>query len=313
MLIIAPRSDLPAGVRQKIESVSPDIKLIATKDRAVLEQYWPEVEVMFGGRLTPALLSKCKKLRWVQATSAGVERYLFPEFIASDIILTNVRGMHAQTITEHVLLLMLAWTRRFRILLNQQREKVWQDQPMQLLAGKHLLIIGLGGIGCRIAEVCHALGMRVAGVDIYDKQLPVLSAFYHPQELHRALPQADFVVVAVPLTEKTRGMIGAQEFSLMKNTAYFVNIGRGKVVDEQALVAALQSGQIAGAGLDVFAEEPLPPDSPLWQMANVYLTPHLAGSMPDYLDHAADIFCENLHRYLKGEKLKNLVNKRTGF
>lgn len=311
-LIVAPR-ELPVHLKEKITAVSPNVKLITTDDKDVLARYWPQMEILLGGRMDKELLLQCPNLRWVQTTSAGVERYLFPEFRDSDIRLTNVRGMHAQTITEHIFMFMLALARHLRLYIVQQKAHYWNRQEVELLFNKNLLIIGLGGIGQHAAQLGNAIGMKVTAVDVTDKQLPFVEKTYLPSQLNLALATADYVVMAAPHTKDTNQMMGEAQFATMKETAFFINIGRGKTVDESALIEALQNRVIAGAGLDVFETEPLPKDSPLYDMSNVLITPHMAGNMPDYMDHAVEIFCENLERYLKGQPLHNEVDKQAGF
>jgi len=314
-IVISPR-ELPKHVVKQIEQVHKDIKLIATEDNNILEEYWPQAEIIFSGKINADTLAKCKNLRWIQETSAGIERYFYPEFLKRDIILTNVKGMHGQTISEHIFMMMLAHARNLKKYIHQQQTHLWQKHgidEVDLLHHKVFLVIGLGGIGQKVAQIATAFGMRVEGIANTPKDLPFVEKTYTPDQLNQALPNADYIVVAVPLTKKTKGMIGAQEFSLMKKDAFIVNIGRGLVIDEQAMIKALQEGQIGGAGLDVFSNEPLAEDSPLWDMENVIITPHVAGHMPDYLGEAVKIFCSNLHCYLEGHKLENLVDKNMGY
>jgi len=311
-MIIAPR-ELSQDLVDKIERVHKDIELIATKDDTVLEKYWSQAEIIFGGKINAEILAKCKNLRWIQTAGAGVEHYLFPELLESDIMLTNVKGMHGQTISEHIFMMMLAHTRNLKKCIQQQQTHAWQKHKVELLHNKVLLVIGLGGIGQKAAKIGNAFGMRVEGIANTPKDLPFVGKTYTPNRLNQALPTADYIVIAVPLTEKTKGMIAAPEFSLMKRDAFIINIGRGLVIDEQAMIKALQQDQIGGAGLDVFIDEPLGENSPLWDMENVIVTPHIAGLMPDCLGEAVKIFCVNLRLYLKGHKPENLVDKDAGY
>jgi phosphoglycerate dehydrogenase-like enzyme len=212
---------------------------------------------------------------------------------------------------------MLAFIRQLPLVIRQQGEHKWQSPPgetLEELYQRTLLVVGLGAIGERIARVGNALGMRVAATrrTVADPP-PYVDALYTPDRLLEVLPQADFVVLAAPLTKETFHMIGERELQTMKQGAFIVNIGRGKLIDEAALIRALQEDRIAGAGLDVFETEPLPPESPLWDMANVIVTPHYAGASPRYHERAMPIFLDNLQRYRDGAELRNLVDKRAGY
>ncbi len=273
-------------------------------------------------------------LRWVQLNSAGVNHVIQHPLFASGVMFTTTSGLHAINIGEYVLASILAWTRHLPELLDLQRKKQWPSdrwmccQPTEL-RGSTLGIIGYGSIGREVARLAKAFGMRVLAVKrrresagehgafelagLGDPAGVLPDALYGPEQLREMLAQCDFVVLAVPLTQETRGMIGEAELRAMKSTAYLVNIGRGEVCDEAALIHALQGQEIAGAGLDVFTQEPLPDTNPLWTLPNVILTPHISGFTPHYEQRAVDIFCENLRRYIKGQPLLNLVDKSTGY
>ncbi len=313
MLNILSPAELSQEIQDEIQSVSKDINLYVTKDEEELEILWPNIDIMFSGRITPEILTKAKNLKWFQATSAGVDRYMFKEFIESNILLTNVRGMHGQTISEHVLMKMLTISRKLPLALKQQEQKVWNRYEVDLLYDKNILIIGLGGIGKRVAELTNALGMNVYGVDINTNQADYVKKVYTPKDLKEALPQADFIVLAPPLTDETYHMISDDEFSCMKENVVFINISRGKVVNQASLIKALEANMIGFAALDVFENEPLEESSPLWDMNNVIITPHIAGSMPNYLNNATKIFIRNLKKFINNEPLDNLVDKDVQF
>lgn len=311
-LILCPR-ELDDSILEKINNVSDEVKLIATKDEKVIEKYWPKMDILFSGRLNSEELSKAKNLKWIQATSAGVDYYMFDEFIDSEVKLTNVRGMHGRTISEHVLMMMLAISRNLPTALANQEKKVWNRYKADLIYDKKLVIVGLGGIGQKLAELASKIGVKVIGVDINDPSLPFVEKVYHSDKIKEALSKGDFVVIATPLTEETYHMISKEEFNSMKKTATFINIARGKVVDQDALYKALYENVIANAAIDVFEEEPLEKTSPLWDLDNIIITPHVAGTMPEYMDNASDIFVENLKLYLQGKELNNLVDKSLQF
>ena len=290
-----------------------------------------EVLYTFGALPRP---EQAPHLRWVQLNSAGANRVIQHPLFASDVMFTTVSGLHAINIGEYVLASILAWTRHLPELLDLQRKKQWPSdrwarfQPTEL-RGSTLGIVGYGSIGREVARLAKAFGMRVLAVKrrtesagehgafelagLGDPAGVLPDALYGPEQVREMLAQCDFVVLAVPLTQETRGMIGEAELRAMKPAAYLVNIGRGEVCDEAALIHALQDKWIAGAGLDVFTQEPLPQTSPLWTLPNVILTPHISGFTPHYEQRAADIFCENLRRYIAGQPLLNLVDKSTGY
>jgi phosphoglycerate dehydrogenase-like enzyme len=253
----------------------------------------------------------------VQSGGAGVEWFLTPDFIASPVVLTNAAGVYAVPIADHVMALVLHFSRQFNNLLRKQAKREWAEWGefgAGELLDKTLGIVGLGGIGAEVARRAKGFGMRVIAV----RRRPQLTS-EHADEVRGAedlawlLAESDFVALCSALTHSTRHLIGQAELRLMKPTAYLINIARGGLVDEAALVTALQSAEIAGAGLDVFEEEPLPKESPLWDMPNVMITPHDAGSSPRSGERLMDLFCENLRRYIAGEPLLNVVDKEAGY
>lgn len=272
-----------------------------------------DAEVFLGPEPTPELIRRARKLRWIQLGGAGIERFLFPELVNSDIVLTNARGTTGAPIAEHVMALVLAFTRRLHITLVSQREKVWETHanlPVIEIAGETMGIIGLGGIGLQVAKRAHAFEMRVLAVDPTPAGRPdYVESIQGPDGLHDMLGESDFVVVCCPQTHETEGMIGVEELRVMKRSAFLFNVGRGPIVDQEALIAALRSGEIAGAGLDAMTPEPLPPDSPLWSMPNVIITPHHAGQSTKAPARRFQLYCENLKAYIKGKPLKSVVDK----
>ncbi|SFN92617.1 Phosphoglycerate dehydrogenase [Bradyrhizobium sp. Rc3b] len=231
-----------------------------------------------------------------------------------DIIVTNVRGMHGGLIADYVMggLTMLNWD--FRKLLSEQAERKWNFRSVTPLADKTLGVVGLGSIGVSIARRAKSAGMTVLGAK-RDISVPVegIDRLFGSNELKDLLPLCDFVVLAVPATPETVGLIGVDEIACMRRDAFLINIARGCVVVESELIRALQAGRLAGAMLDVFEREPLPQDSPLWDMPNVIVTPHISGIVMDYVERAFEIVAENIERYLKGLPLKNLIDLRRGY
>jgi D-2-hydroxyacid dehydrogenase (NADP+) len=283
---------------------------------ARLEVLLAQVDVLFGLRFIPGLIKRSPRLKWIQTMSAGVENILSTEVVDSRVVLTNVSGIHTVQITELVLGMILAFSKHLPQCLENQKKKKWERFAPVILRGKTLGIVGLGSIGTGIARAGKNLGMRVVGTRRSIKaarRTRYADMVYPGDQLDRLLEESDYIVLALPYTPQTDRIIGEKELAKMKPSAFLVNIGRGRTVDEDALVSALQEKRIAGAGLDTFAIEPLPAASPLWEMPNVIITPHVAGTAEDYLVKATDIFCENLKRYLEGRRLINVVDKKRGY
>ena len=306
--------DLLDRVRSVIQG---DMEIAVQRDVPARSE---EVEIA-AGWVTPEAVLRLPNLRWLQHWAAGVDRFTSrPDIMARDFILTTGSGVHAIPISEHILAYLLMFARDMPRAIRAQLAHRWQKagsaQRVDVfeLAGKTMLLIGVGAIGARTAQVASALGMRVMGVR-YDPSRPAagVQRMVGPAQLLEVLPEADFVVLTVPLTQETRGMIGERELRAMKPTAILVNIGRGGTIQEEQLVRALREGWIRGAGLDVFETEPLPADSPLWDMENVIITAHYAGHGPHYHERASAIFLDNLARYLRGEALRNVVDRTRGY
>jgi len=309
--------NLNTAQRTEIQRLVPHLHLLVTQDKAEIEAVIEQIEVA-ARRFPHDLLPRATRLRWFQQWGAGADWLLrYPQVAELEFVLTNASGVHPIQIAEHVFAFLLAFARGLHRAVLAQARGEWdraKGGDIFELYGKTMLLVGVGAIGARIAEVAHALGMRVLGIRRDPTQaVPHVEAMYGPERLLDLLPQADFVVLTVPLTSETRGMLGPREFQAMKSTAYVVNIGRGGTIDEQALVQAIREGQIAGAGLDVFAHEPLPADSPLWTTPNVIITAHYAGRTPHYEERAFEIFIDNLRRYTTGQPLRNVVDKKLGY
>lgn len=278
-----------------------------------------EAEVLFAGNFPTEWLEKAPHLKWVQLASAGsdtVQRAGVFD-LRPDLILTTSSGIHEVPISEHIVASILYFARRFYIAVRNQTLHKWQRYQAGEAYGNTVLLIGYGPIARRTTRLCKALGMRVLVVraSISEQQSgdEHVDRYYPDAQLDEAISQSDYIVVAAPRTPATEGMIGQAQFAAMKPTAVLINISRGALVDEDAMIAALKDGKIAGAGLDVFKQEPLPASSPLWDMPNVLITPHISGSNPHYNERATDIFTANLARYLKGEPLRNRVDKERGY
>lgn len=305
---------MSAELRERLqEGIKGEVELVFAKDAESVKRELVDAEILFGG-LTPELFKLAKNLRWVQSPSAGQEGHLFPEFTASDILLTNMAGIYNEEIADHVYALILAFTRQIPRFTRNQAKRYWEPRSgfeVDWLVGKTLGIIGLGGIGGEAAKRAPCFGMRVVATRA-NPELPkpeYVDQVWGPNGLNHLLAEADFVVICTPETPRTRKMIGRKELGAMKRTAHLINIGRGAVVELDALTQALKDGVIAGAGLDVFEIEPLPADHPLWEMENVIITPHMASSIDIYPTRRVDRFLDNLSHYLQGKPLVSVVDK----
>jgi phosphoglycerate dehydrogenase-like enzyme len=258
----------------------------------------------------------CPRLCWVHTFSAGIERSLFPELVHSPVPLTNGTGVFSASLGEFTLAAILYFAKDFRRMIRNQIAGVWEQFDIVPIEGQTVGIVGYGDIGRAVASRVKAMGMHVlavrrhafpAGRDDYAEE--VLA----PSELLETLPRSDYIAVTAPLTAETRGMLGKREFAAMKKTAVVINVGRGPVIDEKAIIAALTEGRIRGAALDVFDEEPLPAGHPFYRLENVLLSPHCADHTPDWFDNAMKFFLEQYDRFHRGQPLKNLVDKQLGY
>ena len=325
VLITAPIGD---ELLRQINNVSPRIKLsniselsraeqrgdFARKDE--LDAMLAEAEVIYGFRLPNDVFARAPKLKWVQVMSAGVDRFLDIEFQQSSVIMTNVSGIHAIPIGEIVLEQMLMFAKQAPLCFRLKQEKQWKRFMPTVLRSKTVGIVGLGNIGREVARLAKAFGMRVVATRRSTKRVARakhVDILLPTEQLTRLLKESDFVVLSLPFTSETNRLIGEKELRTMKPTAYLINIARGNIVDEEALICALDERWIAGAGLDVFATEPLPADSRLWEFTNVIFSPHIAGGMEDYNIRATELFCDNLRRYLSGKNLFNVIDKKKGY
>ena len=314
--------------QDKITGVSPEVNLqdatmlLSEELRGnyehgkELDKMLGEAEVIFARVLPNNVIKRAPKLKWIQMSYAGMETVLKDnDLMDSPVTLTNASGIQAEAISEFVIALMLAFDKRLLQLIEQKNQKTWKSTLMVGLSGQTVGILGLGKIGKEIARKAKALGMDVIAYDRPRKlmQARCVDKLVAGDDISLVFQQSDFVVNCLPLAPKTTGIIGAKEFRLMKPTAVFINVSRGQVVQENALIQALREKWIAGAGLDVVAQEPLPSDSPLWEMPNVIISPHCCGRLDDNDDRVVDFFALNLKRYLNGKKLLNIVNKKAGF
>jgi phosphoglycerate dehydrogenase-like enzyme len=303
-----------AAIRER----AAGLELVAVRTEEELITALPDADILcgWGRNLTAELLRKATRLRWVHMFSAGVETALTPELRAGSVILTNSRGAHGIPIAEHVMGMILAHERALPFLWANQARREWKRPAAREIWGRTIGILGLGGIGREIALRAGAFGLRVLAVRrTAGAQTPPdgVAGLFGPDQLPSFLAELDYLVVAVPLTSATRGMIGRRELAVMKPDALIVNVARGLVIDEEALIAALRAGEIRGALLDVFCREPLPPESPLWDLPNVMISPHSSAVSDRTVDRCMDIFLDNLERFLGGRPLTRVVDRQTEY
>jgi phosphoglycerate dehydrogenase-like enzyme len=318
-LMLPPQSQTTREWARRLADATPEIEIIAPETIEGAEQAIGHADGAFG-KIPPALLARADRLRWLQAPQAAPPAgFYYPELIAHPVVITNFREIYNDHIAAHIMSFVLAFARGLHVYLPQQLRREWRPVPRESGDVVHLpeataLVVGVGGIGGEVARLASAFGMRVIGVDERRVAPPAGIA-----ELHRAaaldelLPRADFVILTVPHTPETEGFMNRARFQRMKKGAFFINIGRGMTTRLDDLVAALRAGEIAGAGLDVFEQEPLPADHPLWTMPGVLITPHTAGHGP-YLDERRfAVLSDNCRRFLAGVELRNIVDKARWF
>jgi phosphoglycerate dehydrogenase-like enzyme len=318
MKIIIPQSIAPE-LEPRIPAIVPGAVVIQVhddgtplgdvSDAEVFIRWWTGLESF------KRVLTAAPRLRWVHSPSAGVDHLLIPQIVESDIVLTNSAGAHAIPIAEFVVMYMLNHVKQAFALRGLPREEWNRGDDIRCgeLHDHTLLIVGLGAIGTEIAKRAQAFGMRVLGSRRIARPTPFVDTIVGEDGWRDLLPEADYVVLATPLTEQTRGMFDADAFARMKPTAYLINIARGQIVDTDALLAALHGGAIAGCALDALPVEPLPPDHPLWDAPNTWVTPHISYSSPRTRGRMFEIFFDNLRRFRAGEPLVNVVDKTAGY
>jgi len=312
----------PPWFVDRLRTEFPQSEVVRLTSYDNVEKELPETEVAFTFSIRPEQLQFANKLRWVHSPAAAIHQFLYPAFVSSDIQLTNAREVHGPVVAEHVLALILALAKRIPEDVRNQHKHVWGQETLWLegrcpreIAGATLGLVGLGTIGRNVGKHASALGMKVIAVrehperskpEFVDEVLPVAG-------LNEMLSRADYVVLSPPLTPATRGMIGHDQLRTMKPGGYLINVGRGPLIDETALHEALREHKIGGAALDVFENEPLSPDSPLWNLDNLLITPHTAGMTTNLWERHYTLFSENLRRYLAGQPLLALVEKKRGY
>jgi phosphoglycerate dehydrogenase-like enzyme len=320
LLMLPPQGERTRDWARRLAAANPALDIIAPETMEGAEQAIALADGAYG-TIPPALLARAEKLRWLQAPQAAPPAgFYYPELIAHPVVITNFREIYNDHIAAHIMSFVLAFARGLQIYLPQQLRREWRpagresDDVVVHLPEATALIVGVGGIGGEAARLASAFGIRVIGIDERrDAPPPGVAELHRAAALDELLPRADFVILTVPHTPETEGFMNRARFQRMKRTAFFINIGRGMTTRLDDLAAALRAGEIAGAALDVFEQEPLPADHPLWTMPGVLITPHTAGHGP-YLDERRfEVLSDNCRRFLAGEPLRNVVEKSRWF
>jgi phosphoglycerate dehydrogenase-like enzyme len=317
LLVLA---DPAASWLKLLGTLGPEVRVMVSNNADQVREYAPQADVIVNGTSQPPLLSAAippaRRARWIHSLWTGVDNVLCPEVLASPLPLTNGRGVFRRPLAEWTIGAMLYFAYRMRRMIRQQQAGVWEAFTTEEIQGKTLGIVGYGGIGSTAAELARPFGVRIAALrrrpELFQQDALVDQSFA-PAQLNDLMAASDYVLLAAPLTDDTRGMIGAAQIAAMKPTGVLINVGRGAVVDEPALIEALESGKIRGAALDVFTTEPLPAGHPFYKMENVLLSPHTADHVQDFIHLAVEVFLENLRRFRADEPLLNLVDKHAGY
>jgi D-2-hydroxyacid dehydrogenase (NADP+) len=311
----------PPELAGRIRARWPEMRVVHLADYTELDKELPDADIFAGFLLRPEQLALARKLKWIHCTAAAVTQLMYPEMERSGVAITNSSGIHAIPMSEHVLGTLVALARRFPDCFRYQQQGHWASQDLweaairpRELHGQILLCIGMGAVGRAVAQAVRPLGMRVLGVTRSGQGDTALAEKIFPvAKLTEALPLADFILLAAPETPATHHLIGAREFALMKPSTYFINVARGSLVDEAALIAALEGHTIAGAAVDVTTEEPLPPESPLWNTKNLFITPHVSAVSDPLWERQTDLLIANLERWFSGRDLINRVEFARGY
>ena len=310
---------------ERIAAAAPGSRLVSVSLEGLADSDLGDMEVLLRGPLPTSvfdrILARTPRLMWVHSATAGVERVLTPAALERGLAITNARGVFSDPIAEYVLMMILAVSRRLPLLMELQREKTWQPLEGREMADVTVGIVGLGSIGRRVAELALTMGARVVAIrrqadteaSDEDDELTALIDMLPVDGINELMAQSDFIVLALPLTADTTNMFNAELLAHAKPGAWLVNIARGALVDDRALIRAVREGRLGGAVLDAFREEPLPADSELYTTSNIIVTPHTSWSSGRVLDRSIELFCENLERFRRGEPLANLVDPNAGY
>jgi len=313
----------PAWLGERIHQEFPQVEVEQRNSYKDIDEHIRDAEIFFGWSLRGEQVLAAKKLRWIHSTAAAVHQLMSPELRASDIVVTNARSVHGPVVAEHTIALMFALAKCLPSAVRYQQQRVWAQEQISYqhphpteLAGSTLGLIGFGAIGSEVARSAVALGMRVLVIRQHPERTSDTGhgiESFGPDRLDEVISQSDFLALAAPHTDMTRHLIDAQRLARMKPTAYIINVARGALIDEPALTDALSDRRIGGAALDVFDQEPLPADSPLWDLDNLLITPHTAATSDKMWERHYALIKENLRRYFAGEPLLGLVDKQVGY
>jgi phosphoglycerate dehydrogenase-like enzyme len=306
---------------ERLRREFPEVEIVNLPDYKRLDEEIGDAEIAVTWSIRPEQVKAAKKLRWIHSTAAAVHTLIFPELVNSDIVVTNAREVHGGVVAEHVIALIFALAKKIPDAVRFQgkhewgQQRMWDDRPrVREVAGATVGLVGLGSIGRAVAKHAKAMGMRViAARERPQKGTDGADAVYGPEHMDEVFRQADYVVLAAPTTASTKAIANSGRIAVMKPEACLINVGRGPLVDEAALMSALREKKIGGAALDVFDVEPLPVDSPLWDVPNLLITPHTAGLTDKQWERHYAMFSENLRRYLKGQPLLAVVDKKAGY
>ncbi|MCK9363406.1 MAG: D-2-hydroxyacid dehydrogenase [Syntrophales bacterium] len=294
--------------KNDLEARFPDISFYTALSEPAIGDHVEKMDILITVyRVADELLKEAARLKWIQVTTSGVNYLLSRPSLKRHVIITTCRGVHGPQMSEMTFLLMLALNRNFPQVVHNQDQRLWERWPGRLLYGKKAGILGVGVIGEEIARKCKAFGMTVFGINTTKREVASVDFFYSPEELLRVAGEVDYLIVAARSTPENEKIINAEVLAAMKPTAYLINIARGEMVDEEALIQALEGGKIAGAALDALSSEPLPKDHPLWKTKNLIITPHVGGMSDNYREQVMPIIEENLRRFLQGER-RDLIN-----
>ncbi|MBA2447924.1 MAG: D-2-hydroxyacid dehydrogenase [Chloroflexi bacterium] len=317
-VFLPPQRDTTRAWAASLAEAVPEADIVVAESDQDARREIADADAAFG-TISRELLERAERLRWLQAPAiAPPAGYYYPELVEHPVVVTNFREIFNDHIAAHIMAFLLAFARGLHYYIPRQLRREWEPEALDTgvvhLPESTVLMLGVGGIGAEAARLCAAFGIRVVGVDARRADAPEGVAEIHkPDALDRLLPEADFVVMTIPHTPQTEGLMDADRFELMKSSAFLINIGRGKTVKLDDLDRALRSGEIAGAALDVFETEPLPPDHPIWTAPNVLLTPHTAGFGPYLDDRRLEIILDNARRFAEGRDLRNVVDKANWF
>ena len=304
LLIVNPSADV---YKKALAPKFPEVSIHAVAEEAEVGDLIEKVDVLMAIGVSDELVKKASNLQWIQVLITGVDSTINLPSLRKEVLVTSTRGIHGPQMSEMAILLMLALNRNLPQHVRNQDRTVWERWPGRLLYQKKVGILGVGVCGEAIAQKCKAFGMTVYGITRVKRQIDSVDYSYGSEGLLEVMREVDYFVIVAPSTPQTRKMVGAEALSCMKPTAFLINLGRGALIDEEALIQTLERGKIAGAALDVFSREPLPKDHPFWRMKNVIVTPRVGGATDIYPQQVLPILEENLRRFLQGER-RNLIN-----